>query len=112
MFLFFYFRKCANKILITGKSINFLRERCKDNTPVKDRDFLRQAFDENVENLFADVPDTKLHTLIDTIYLNTSKRVLDIAKGPHKLLQNLQAMRNYLLLGQGDFVRVLMELIK
>lgn len=64
------------------------------------------------ENIFSQVADTKLHSIIDTIYLNTSKRVLDMVVGPHKLLDHLQAMRRYLLLGQGDFICSLMENLK
>lgn len=64
------------------------------------------------EHIFASVADTKLHSTIDSIYLNTSKRVLDIVMGPHKLLEHLQAMRRYLLLGQGDFIGILMENLK
>lgn len=50
--------------------------------------------------------------LIEAVYLSTSKKVLDIVKGPHKLLEHLKAMRNYLLLGQGDFIGMLMENLK
>ncbi|XP_055841199.1 gamma-tubulin complex component 3 [Episyrphus balteatus] len=102
----------ANKILITGKSINFLREICEDKSPVKGREELRQCFELNAENIFSKVADTKLHSTIDSVYLNTSKRVLDIVMGPHKLLEHLQAMRRYLLLGQGDFIGILMENLK
>lgn len=56
--------------------------------------------------------DTKLHIMINEVYLNTSKKVLDIVMGPHKLLEHLQAMRKYLLLGQGDFVGLLMDKLK
>lgn len=66
----------------------------------------------SVEDIFADVADTKLHLMINDVYLNTSKKVLDIVMGPHKLLDHLQAMRKYLLLGQGDFVGLLMEKLK
>lgn len=65
-----------------------------------------------VEDIFADVADTKLHIMINEVYLNTSKKVLDIVMGPHKLLEHLQAMRKYLLLGQGDLVGLLMEKLK
>lgn len=58
------------------------------------------------------IPDTKLHTLIDNVYFNTSKKVLDIVVDGHKLLLHLQAMKNYLLLGQGDFIGTLMENMK
>ncbi|XP_036317961.1 gamma-tubulin complex component 3 [Rhagoletis pomonella] len=102
----------AHKILVTGKSINFLCEVCEDNRPVKGRDELRQCIEENADHIFSHVADTKLHSTIDAIYLNTSKRVLDIVMGPHKLLEHLQAMRRYLLLGQGDFIGILMENLK
>lgn len=69
-------------------------------------------FAEPVEDIFAYVPDTKLHLMLNDVYLNTSKKVLDIVMGPHKLLEHLQAMRKYLLLGQGDFVGLLMEKLK
>ncbi|XP_023302267.2 gamma-tubulin complex component 3 [Lucilia cuprina] len=102
----------AHKILVTGKSINFLCEICEDKQPVKGRDELRHCIEENAEHIFSSVADTKLHSTIDAIYLNTSKRVLDIVMGPHKLLEHLQAMRRYLLLGQGDFIGILMENLK
>lgn len=102
----------ANKILVTGKSINFLCEICEDKQPVKGRDELRHCIEENADHIFSNVADTKLHSTIDSIYLNTSKRVLDIVMGPHKLLEHLQAMRRYLLLGQGDFIGILMENLK
>lgn len=72
----------------------------------------RKLFYFIVDNIFSDVPDTKLHFMINDVYLNTSKKVLDIVMGPHKLLEHLQAMRKYLLLGQGDFIGLLMENLK
>lgn len=73
---------------------------------------LSNSYFSTVEDIFADVADTKLHIMINEVYLNTSKKVLDIVMGPHKLLEHLQAMRKYLLLGQGDFVGLLMEKLK
>lgn len=102
----------AKKILTSGKSINFLREVCEDKSPIKGREELKQCFENNIEDLFAIVPDTKLMKMIDNVYLNTSKKVLDIALGTYRLLEHLQAMRKYLLLGQGDFIGLLMENLK
>uniref|UniRef100_A0A1A9W8N5 Gamma-tubulin complex component n=1 Tax=Glossina brevipalpis TaxID=37001 RepID=A0A1A9W8N5_9MUSC len=102
----------AHKILVTGKSINFLCEICQDKEPIKGGDELRHCIEENAEHIFSCVADTKLHSTIDSIYFNTSKRVLDIVMGPHKLLEHLQAMRRYLLLGQSDFIGILMENLK
>lgn len=99
----------AKRILVIGKSINFLREVCQDKTPVKARNDLKQCLESDMDFLYRPVCTTKLHQLVDSVYLNTSKQVLDIVLGPHRLLDHLQAMRNYLLLGQGNFADILME---
>ncbi|XP_058834905.1 gamma-tubulin complex component 3 [Topomyia yanbarensis] len=99
----------AKRILVIGKSINFLREVCQDKTPVKARNDLKQCLENDLDLLFSPVSTTKLHLLIDSVYLNTSKQVLDIVLGPHRLMDHLQALRNYLLLGQGHFADLLME---
>lgn len=108
----FVSKPLARKILVSGKSINFLREVCEDKSPIKGREELKLAFENNIEDLFGAVPDSKLHEMIDQVYLNTSKKVLDIALGQYRLLEHLQAMRKYLLLGQGDFINLLMENLK
>lgn len=105
-------RAMARKILVSGKSINFLREVCEDRSLIKGREELKVAFESNSEDLFGPVPDSKLHEMIDQVYLTTSKKVLDIALGQYRLLEHLQAMRKYLLLGQGDFINLLMENLK
>lgn len=99
----------AKRILVIGKSINFLREVCQDKTPVKARNDLKQCLENDLDYLYTPVCTTKLHQLVNSVYLNTSKQVLDIVLGPHRLLDHLQAMRNYLLLGQGNFADILME---
>jgi gamma-tubulin complex component 3 len=108
----FVSKQLADKILVSGKSINFLREVCEDRSPIKGRDELKIAFENNIEDLFGAVPDSKLHEMIDQVYFNTSKKVLDAALGQYRLLEHLQAMRKYLLLGQGDFINLLMENLK
>ncbi|XP_055616916.1 gamma-tubulin complex component 3 [Toxorhynchites rutilus septentrionalis] len=99
----------AKRILVIGKSINFLREVCQDKTPVKARNDLKQCLESDMDSLFSPICTTKLHQLVNSVYLNTSKQVLDIVLGPHRLLDHLQAMRNYLLLGQGNFADILMK---
>ena len=49
---------------------------------------------------------------IDAAYFETSKYLLDVLNKNYLLLEHLQAMRRYLLLGQGDFIRHLMDLLK
>lgn len=108
----FMSKQLARKILVAGKSINFLRQVCEDKTPIKGREELKMSFENNIEDLFDTLADSKLHEMIDQVYLNTSKKVLDIALGQYRLLEHLQAMRKYLLLGQGDFIGLLMENLK
>lgn len=108
----FVSKQLARNILVSGKSVNFLREVCEDRTPIKGREELKLKLESSIEDLFGPVPDSKLHEFIDQVYLNTSKKVLDIALGQYRLLEHLQAMRKYLLLGQGDFINLLMENLK
>lgn len=49
---------------------------------------------------------------IDAAYFDTSKYLLDVLNRNYLLLEHIQAMRRYLLLGQGDFIRHLMDLLK
>lgn len=66
----------------------------------------------SVELLFSGGTETKLHAVMSSAYLGVSRRLLDTLLGPHKLLQHLQALRGYLLLGQGDFIQMLMVLLE
>ncbi|KAH8392986.1 hypothetical protein KR200_011408, partial [Drosophila serrata] len=102
----------ADRILKTGKSINFLREVCEMNDLGANRDRLKDAMDRNTSQIFSYVQDTTWHAAVEMCYAQTSKHVLDIMVGPHKLLDHLYGMRRYLLLGQGDFVSILIQHMK
>ncbi|KAJ8255425.1 hypothetical protein GJAV_G00204740 [Gymnothorax javanicus] len=103
----------ANKVLLIGKSINFLHQVCHDRTPPgkivsapKSTDSPRDA-----TKLFSDL-EGAFQGKIDAAYFDTSKYLLDVLNRNYLLLEHLQAMRRYLLLGQGDFIRHLMDLLK
>lgn len=51
---------------------------------------------------------TSLRASIDSVYTVVSQRLLHILFKKYKLMDHLTAVRRYLLLGQGDFVRHLM----
>lgn len=61
--------------------------------------------------LFTDL-EGAFESKIDAAYFETSKYLLDVLNKNYHLLEHLQAMRRYLLLGQGDFIRHLMDLLK
>lgn len=62
-------------------------------------------------DLFTDL-ETAFPGKIDAAYYETSRHLLDVLSQKYSLLDHMQAMRRYLLLGQGDFIRHLMDLLK
>jgi len=62
-------------------------------------------------NLFEEVHHNKLLEAVQLCYTETSSLVLDTLFKRYKLIEHFSAMRKYLLLGQGDLIRYLMELL-
>ncbi|XP_065887804.1 gamma-tubulin complex component 3 homolog isoform X2 [Dysidea avara] len=102
--------RLAQKILLIGKSINFLRLRCHDRSQPGDQS-LRNWFRTKHGDLksFDDMIGPALHQTVDTVYRETSKLLLQILDSRYKFREHLHALRRYLLLGQGDFIRYLMD---
>ncbi|XP_067127787.1 gamma-tubulin complex component 3 homolog [Centruroides vittatus] len=109
----FFTMEQARKIMSTGKAINFLRQVCNDHTTVKGREVIKSSMDaNNVESVFSQDNDGEFQKLLETSYRTTSHHVLSVLHEKYKFLDHLQAMRKYLLLGQGDFIRHLMDLLE
>ncbi|KAK0087490.1 hypothetical protein PV325_000931 [Microctonus aethiopoides] len=105
----------AKKILGTGKSINFLREVCKGSAPVHSHngDLLCGDPNEcNVEAFFVMDPDGPLQTMMNAAYKETSTRVVEMLAKEYQLMDHLQGIKGYLLLGQGHFIQHLMHLME
>jgi len=64
-----------------------------------------------VECLFTE-EESVLKTAIEKGYETTSKMVLNVLIEDSKLLDHLKAIKNFLLLGKGDFIQYLLELMK
>lgn len=102
----------AKRILATGKSINFLRQICKDGGQLPGREALHKLFNTtSAEALFTPEQSIEFHSTLENVYKETSLRVLDLLKNKFNLYEHLQSLRRYLLLGQGDFIRHLLELL-
>ena len=65
-----------------------------------------------VEALYQEGGTGELSATIAAVYRETARHVLDTMCQRYQFLENLQAIRRYLLLGQGDFIRHLLELIE
>ncbi|KAK5847591.1 hypothetical protein PBY51_016708 [Eleginops maclovinus] len=103
----------ARKVLLIGKSINFLHQVCHDRTPPGKITPASNSADtpRDAAELLSDL-EGAFQEKIDAAYFDTSKYLLDVLNRNYLLLEHLQAMRRYLLLGQGDFIRHLMDLLK
>jgi len=102
----------SNKILSTGKSINFLRSVCMDNSPLLGRQKIISRLEEtDPASLFSCDVDNPLLELAGEAFRQTGQHVLDIMFNKFKFMAHLAALRKYLLLGQGDIMRYLLDLL-
>ncbi|CAB4061954.1 TUBGCP3 [Lepeophtheirus salmonis] len=94
-------------------TLNYLREVCQDSSPISGRNVIKKNLDQTTpENLFQDPHDNLLHSAIQRAYTDTSNAVLSVLFTRYKFLDHVTAMRKYLLLGQGDVIRYLLELLE
>ena len=56
--------------------------------------------------------DRILNNAIERAYKTTSEMVLNILVEESRLIDHLKAAKNYLLLGQGDFIQYLLHLLQ
>ncbi|KAM6495845.1 gamma-tubulin complex DGRIP91/SPC98 component [Amanita muscaria] len=94
----------GQKIFATGKSLNFIRYSCHDSDWVVTQEKMNTTGD---VLRYSDIAG--LERSIDTAYQIASHRLFEVFLDKFKLLEHLSALKNYMLLGRGDFVDQLME---
>ena len=92
----------ARKVFLIGKSLNFIRYSCGDSAWVEA--YCKEA---SRELKYGDT--ATLETSIDKAYKTTMARLIHLMDGKFHLFAHLDALKRYLLLGQGDFIALLME---
>ena len=92
----------AQKVFLIGKSLNFIRYGCGDSQWVED--YSKAA---SKELRYGDT--ATLETWIDEAYKTTMTRLIHLMAEKFHLFEHLKALKNYILLGQGDFIALLME---
>ncbi|KAI4257328.1 MAG: hypothetical protein LQ352_001678 [Teloschistes flavicans] len=92
----------AKKIFLIGKSLNFIRYGCGDSAWVE-----AYCKDASRELHYGDT--ATLERSIDKAYKTTMARLIDLMDNKFKLFEHLRALKSYILLGQGDFIALLME---
>ncbi|KAI9342003.1 Spc98 family-domain-containing protein [Obelidium mucronatum] len=98
----FFNRSCY----LIGKSLNFIRYCCGEESYVIKRS---QELVSAPLGFLEYGDTTQLEKSITVAYKDISAHILDLMFGKYKLMTHLQALKKYLLLGQGDFVQNLMD---
>ncbi|KAI0394080.1 Spc97/Spc98 family protein [Xylariaceae sp. FL0594] len=92
----------AAKVHLIGKSLNFIRHSCHDAQWVES-----YSKASSKELRYGDT--ATLESWIDEAYKITMRRLVHLMTNKFHLFEHLQALKNYILLGQGDFIALLME---
>lgn len=92
----------AHKVFLIGKSLNFIRHSCGDSLWVE-----RYSKAASKELRYGDT--ATLEAWIDEAYKTTMRRLMELMADKFGLVDHLQALKRYILLGQGDFIALLME---
>lgn len=104
----FITKQQANKILATGKAVHLLRKVCADSgSSLPIYEHLEKAFESTIC-----VEDISFENLLERAHKEFSQKALELLSENFKLKKHLKAMRQYLLLGQGDFIRHLIDLLE
>ncbi|TFK43488.1 gamma-tubulin complex DGRIP91/SPC98 component [Crucibulum laeve] len=94
----------GKKIFSTGKSLNFIRYSCHDSDWVITREKMSTT-----GGILQYNDITGLERSIDAAYRVASHRLFEVFLDKFKLLDHLSALKNYLMLGHGDFSDQLMD---
>lgn len=92
----------AKKVFLIGKSLNFIRYGCGDSDWV-------EAYSKEASKELRYGDTASLETSIDEAHKTTMAQLLHLMNDKFKLFDHLNALKKYLLLGQGDFIALLME---
>ncbi|KAL5248692.1 hypothetical protein ACHWQZ_G017773 [Mnemiopsis leidyi] len=103
----FISKQMAERILLIGKTINFIRVVCRDHSPINFPFSTVATTNQGLNDIIG--PDLNGH--VSEVYKITSSHLISLLKKKYLLCEHLTAIRDYLLLGQGDFIQHLMDLI-
>lgn len=92
----------AHKVFLIGKSLNFIRHGCNDSAWV-------EQYSKKISKELRYGDMERLEVSIDEAYKTTMARLMYLLNQRFQLQAHLAALKKYLLLGQGDFIALLME---
>jgi len=101
----------TSKILSTGRSINFLSSVCREASS-SSAGVLSRLETMDPATLYMGDLDSPLLAVVGEAYRAAARHVLDVMYGKFQLMAHLTALRKFLLLGQGDIMRYLLDLLE
>ena len=101
----------TSRILSTGKAINFLSSVCGETKAIS-AGLLNRLESTDPATLYHGELDSPLLEVVGEAWRAASKHVLDVMCDKFQLLAHLAALRKFLLLGQGDIMRYLLDLLE
>ena len=102
----FLSNQLANKILLTGKAVNFIRRCCDESDWILDISLQAPFQTEQY-----DLDSNKLKQWVETAYEQTNQQLLQILFKKYQFEGHCRHIRKYLLMGQGDMMEFLIELL-
>lgn len=108
----FISQSLAHRILRTGKSINFLRVCCEDRSWAAAATEAAAATGTTTRRGGLGYGETDaLESLVTEAAKRIDRHLLDVMYNRYKFKEHCLAIKRYLLLGQGDFVQYLMDIV-
>lgn len=95
----------AEKVFLIGKSLNFIRHSCGDATWVEN--YSATAAISKAELRYGE--GSSLLAFVNDAHDTTQRRLMHLMDSRFHVFQHLRALKDYMLLGQGDFIALLME---
>ncbi|KAK3071483.1 Microtubule-nucleating Tub4p (gamma-tubulin) complex component [Teratosphaeriaceae sp. CCFEE 6253] len=92
----------AQRVYLIGKSLNFIRHGCHDSAWV-------ESYSKSASRELKYGDTANLSQSIDEAYKTVMARLTHLMETKFSLADHLAALKKYLLLGQGDFIALLME---
>jgi len=92
----------ANRVFLIGKSLNFIRYGCGDSNWV-------ESYSKSASRELKYGDTASLSSSIDEAYKTVMAWLMKLMETKFSLFSHLGALKKYLLLGQGDFIALLME---
>ncbi|XP_050527568.1 gamma-tubulin complex component 3-like [Daktulosphaira vitifoliae] len=110
----FFTKDIINSIFRTGRYINFLHTICGSKPELSpSREVLKELRNSGDKDLFPMLEQGSIISdMINKACTESSTMVLDILKEKFKLFLHFEGLRRYMLLGQGDFVTTLLEILQ